>query len=267
MVLSVGLIGCGSIGAAVLAAIDGGALDDVACDSVLVRRRREDGAVDRRFATDIERFLEPGLDLVVDCAGHDALRAYGPRALSHGLDLMTLSMGAFFDDTLYQDLVRRADASGAKLLLLSGAVGALDILSAAAEGGLESVEIAVAAPWTTLTETPAARTVDLTALAVPTTVFRGTVRDGVEHYPHTANIAAAVALAGLGLDETTLEVRARPDEDGYSVTVTATGNFGRFRLEEEMKLDPTTRTKVAPLVAWAVLKSIRQYAAAVKIGR
>ncbi|MDP6702313.1 MAG: aspartate dehydrogenase, partial [Candidatus Latescibacteria bacterium] len=222
---------------------------------------------DRRFTTDITHFLDAEPELVVDCAGQAALREHGPEVLSRGHDLMTISMGAFFDDALYQDLVRLAETNGAKLLLLSGAVGALDILGAAAEGGLESVEMAIAAPWTALTESPAAKVVDLAALTAATMVFRGTAREGVRQYPHTANIAAAVALAGLGLDETILGVWARPDEDGYTVTLTATGAFGRFRLEEEMVLDPRTRTKVAPLVSWAVLKSIRQYAATVKMGR
>jgi aspartate dehydrogenase len=267
MALSVGLIGCGSIGAAVLAALDGGAIGDVACDAILVRQPREAGSVDRRLTTDIAPFLDAGPNLVVDCAGQAALREHGAEVLSRGRDLMTVSMGAFFDDALHRDLVRLAEANGAKLLLLSGAVGALDLLGAAAEGGLDSVEMAIEAPWTTLHGTPAAETLDLAALTATTTVFRGTAREGARHYPHTANIAAAVALAGLGLDETILEVRAKPDEDGYVVTLAATGAFGRFRLEEEMKLDPRTRTKVAPLVSWAVLKSIRQYAATVKMGR
>ena len=46
--------------------------------------------------------------------------------------------------------------------------------------------------------------------AGPVTLFEGSARAGVPHFPANVNIAAALAMAGIGFDRTQLKVMADP---------------------------------------------------------
>jgi aspartate dehydrogenase len=50
----------------------------------------------------------------------------------------------------------------------------------------------------------------LDRLGAAVTLFDGTVREGVPHFPANVNIAAALSLAGIGFDRTRLTVVADP---------------------------------------------------------
>src|SRR5262249_61161603 len=78
--------------------------------------------------------------------------------------------------------------------------------------GADDVEIAVPKPPAAWKEFPYVERlgVDLDRLAGPTVLFDGTARDGVPHFPANVNIAAVLAMAGIGFDRTRLKVVADP---------------------------------------------------------
>ena len=113
--------------------------------------------------------------------------------------------------------------------------------------------------------TEAERLCDLASLRAPLVIYDGRVREGAARYPQNVNIAAAVALAGIGLDRTRAHDRRRPDHPPHVVEIEASGAFGSFRFIEEV--EPTAdNPKTGRLVAMAVIKTIRQLAAPVVIG-
>ena len=65
------------------------------------------------------------------------------RVLENGADFLVTSVGAFTDTALFDRLLAAAKASSRRLILPSAGIGALDILSSAAVGGLESVTVTV----------------------------------------------------------------------------------------------------------------------------
>lgn len=67
------------------------------------------------------------------------LAVHGIDLLRAGYDLTTLSLGALADQALADALARAAEQGSSRLHLASGAIGALDCLSAAGIGMLESV--------------------------------------------------------------------------------------------------------------------------------
>ena len=77
-----GLVGCGRIGAPVLAAWRAGQLPGWEICSVLVRgaRPRDDGL----FTTDLDQFLSTAPELVVEVAGPSVLAAVGESVLRRG---------------------------------------------------------------------------------------------------------------------------------------------------------------------------------------
>jgi len=176
--------------------------------------------------------LPDDIELMIDCAGHTALMAYGPDILRGGTDLITVSLGALADPRLFQDLEQAAIAGGARLHLASGAIGALDCLRAARVGSLHSVTYIGRKPPRSWRGSPAETKLDLDNLAVGAEMhFEGSARNAAIEYPKNANVAAAVALAGIGFDDTRVKLIADADVSENIHEIRATGDFGSFSFE------------------------------------
>jgi len=202
---------------------------------------------------------------VLECAGHQAVRDHGARCLEAGADLVLTSIGALVDDAERVRLYAAAETNGRRLVIASAGIGALDILAAAAVGGLERVTVTVRKDPSAWYGTAAERSCDLGALTAPLTLFDGSVRDGAARYPQNVNISAAAALAGIGLDRTRLVIVVDPALRRHVVEIEAEGAFGRFAFIEEV--EPTTdNPKTGTLVAMALIKTVRQLAAPVVVG-
>jgi aspartate dehydrogenase len=160
--------------------------------------------------TDLAGFLADAPELVVECAGHTAVRQYGPAVLEGGRDLVVISIGALAEDALRERLEAAARAGGARLVLPPGAVGGIDALAAARLSGLEEVVYTGRKPPRAWRGTPAEQLLDLDALTEPVAFYEGTAREAARDYPQNANVAATVALAGLGFDATRVRLVADP---------------------------------------------------------
>ena len=173
------------------------------------------------------------VDLAVDCAGHPALRQHGEAVLSHGVNLVTVSSGALADAALFDRLAAAATRGGSQLRVVSGAIGALDALSAAGIGSLKKVTYRGRKPPRGWRGSPAESRLDLDALAEATPHFRGSARNAALEYPKNANVAASVALAGIGFDKTVVELIADPAATRNVHEIEAEGDFGRFEFRIE----------------------------------
>lgn len=78
-------------------------------------------------------------DLVVECASHEAVRDTVPSLLAAGIDVVVASVGALGDPQTLDRLRGSAEEGGARVIVAHGAVGGLDVLSAAACAGLDRV--------------------------------------------------------------------------------------------------------------------------------
>ena len=203
--------------------------------------------------------------VVLEVAGHSAVQDHGVACLEAGADLVLTSIGALVDDALRARLYAAAEATGRRLVLASAGIGALDILSAAAVGGLDRVRITVRKDASAWYGTEAETVCDLGRLSEPTVLYRGAVRGGAARYPQNVNIAAATALAGIGLDRTELVIVADPTIVRHVIEIEAEGAFGRFTFVEEVT-PSAANPKTGDLVAMAVIKTLRQLAAPVVVG-
>jgi aspartate dehydrogenase len=112
----------------------------------------------------------------------------------------------------------------------AGALGAIDALAAARLGGLTSVEQSLAKPPRAWRGTPAEALLDLDGLTQATPFFNGTARDAASQYPQNANVAATVAAAGVGFDESKVELVADPALNGPVHRIKVQGAFGNMEL-------------------------------------
>lgn len=262
MTFRLGLIGLGAIGKQIIRAAESGALPGVEVAAVLVRKPRAD---DPRVIAKADDFFKQEFDAVAEGAGHQAVREHGERALDSGADLLITSVGALTDDALRDRLVAAARRNNKRLILPSAGIGSLDILAAAAVGGLDSVEIVVRKQPEAWLGTEAEGPYDLMNLKAPVTIYDGPVRDGARRFPQNVNISAATALAGLGLDKTRLVIIADPGITTHIVEIHARGAFGKYDFVEDVV--PTAENpKTGKLVGMAVVKAVRQLTQPVVIG-
>jgi aspartate dehydrogenase len=258
--MRVGLIGLGAIGRGVIHLL--GAEDDVELVGALVadpgKSRARGGPP---IYGSLDDLLEQRPEVVVELAGHAALRCHGPQVLRAGIDLIVVSVGALADPDVEVAIVEAARAGSSRVIVASGAIGALDAIAAAAVcGGLTRVTQTTRKPARALLE-PA----EAAKLVEPRELFRGSAREGALRFPESINVAAAVSLAGIGLDRTEVRLIADPNVDRNSHEVVAQGDFGDLRFEiRNIPTDANPRT--GRLVAMSIVHALRQRHAIVVVG-
>ena len=202
--------------------------------------------------------LPHSIDVMIDCAGHTALAAFGPAILARGIDVVTVSLGALADADVWESLTAAAKQGGSTLHLASGAIGALDCLQAARVGTIDSVTYRGRKPPQGWKGSPAEDRLDLDAMTTGAEVhFDGTARAAALAYPKNANVAAAVALAGIGFDDTQVMLIADADVTQNIHEITATGDFGtlHFQITGNALAD---NPRSSALAAMSVVSKIEQ---------
>lgn len=263
-----GMIGAGGMAETVLTALAEGLTAPLDHFGVLVRSGSEQRAlallerIGPKLAlatsvhTSLAALLADAPNAVAECAGHAAVHQYGETILKSGCDLVVISIGALADDGLRATLLSAAQQHGAQLVLPSGAVGGLDALGAARLSGLHTVTYTGRKPPKAWRGTPAERLLDLDALSAPAIFFEGTARQAATDYPQNANVAAAVAIAGLGFDATTVRLIADPKAARNVHEILVRAGCGDFDLRLEGRpspLNPKTSLMAGLSVAREIL--------------
>ena len=220
--------------------------------------RAESHEADRTCRISDVAALPNSVDHMLDCAGHSALRSYGPDILRRGINLTTVSIGALTDSRLCDELEAAATEGNARMYLASGAIGALDCLRAARVGELHSVTYIGRKPPAGWRGSPAETLLDLMSLTAGEHVhFEGSARDAATQYPKNANVAAAVALSGLGFDATDVKLIADTEVTENVHQIQASGEFGSFSFEiRGNSLEENPRSSA--LAAMSVLSCLEQ---------
>ncbi len=232
-VLHVCLIGYGAIGQAIVQRLEGHAR--VKISHVLVRAVRI-AQVQATLPQGVQAVSEVPKDaqLVLECAGHSALHDHVLPALRRGIACATLSIGALADPGVAQALEDAAKQGGTQLHLLAGAIGGIDAIAAAKQAGLTYVRYTGRKPPLAWKGTPAETYFDLLALsntAQSAIIFEASAREAAAQYPKNANVAATIALAGLGLDATQVRLIADGTQTENMHEIEIEGAFGKMKLE------------------------------------
>lgn len=261
--MRVALLGGGTIARLVLEHVARGALDGI---EVVAVAGQSEGSRGRALADEYripfvlgaQALLSTDAEVVLEAASHDAVRAHLVPMLVKGLTVVVLSAGALSDDRLRIAAEDAARRYGGRLYVPSGGIGGLDALKGAFEAGLDEVSIRVAKPpaaWKSIAYVEALG-IDLDGLDRARTLFSGSAREGVPHFPQNVNIAAVLSLAGVGFDRTRLDVIADPALTFNTHTITAVGASGRFTVVLENVPSPQN-PKTAWLACYAALAALR----------
>jgi aspartate dehydrogenase len=204
---------------------------------------------------------------VLEAASHEAVRQHLVRFLDAGVGVVVLSAGALADDKLRRDAEAASARSGALLYVPSGGIGGMDALKTACLAGVDEASIEVAKPPAAWRGIPyvAERGFRLDGLAVPLTLFEGPAREGVPHFPQNVNIAAILAMAGIGFDRTRLKVVADPALELNTHTIRVSGRSGRIRVVFENVPAPDN-PKTSWLACYSAIAALRELRSRARYG-
>jgi aspartate dehydrogenase len=265
--LRVAIGGFGAIGGAVARRLDRG-LPGVR----LVAVSAQDAARAARRVAELERpvpviplgALAAEAEVVVECAPAAAFRAVALPAIEAGRIFLPVSVGQLLEQ---DDLVARAAATGARIIVPTGALLGLDAVRAAAEGTIHSVTMVTRKPPRGLAGAPwlERHGIRLDDLAAPLKVFAGSARDGARGFPANVNVAAALSLAGIGPDRTRLEIWADPGVSRNTHRILVEADSARFEMTIE-NVPSEANPRTGKITALSVIAALRGLTATLKVG-
>jgi aspartate dehydrogenase len=195
-------------------------------------------------------------DIAVECAPAAALERICRPMLEAGKKVMVLSAGALLPRP---ELVELAKARGGQIIVPTGALLGLDAVTAAAEGEIHSVRMITRKPPRGLHGAPylVANGIGVDGLNEAKRVFCGTARDAAAGFPENVNVAAALSLAGIGPDRTTIEIWADPAIERNCHTIEVDSDSARFSLSIENIQSENPKTgRITALSAVAALRKL-----------
>jgi aspartate dehydrogenase len=259
--------GFGAIGKAVARRLDQGG-EGLTLAAVSARDAEKAAAAMTGFARPVPvvplaRLWEEA-DIVVECAPAAVLRDIAEPALADGRILMVLSSGALLDNFDLVDLARR---HGGRILVPTGALLGLDAVTAAAEGEIARVHMITRKPPTGLAGAPYLERhgIAVDGLAAAKCVFTGNAREAARGFPANVNVAAALALAGIGPERTTIEIWADPEVDRNIHRIEVEADAARFSMQIE-NVPSAENPKTGRLTPLSVVAALKKLVSPLAIG-
>src|SRR5215217_1863072 len=262
----VAIAGLGAIGRALARRLANG-VPGLELTGVAVRDRSKAETWMREEGIDCPILALPTLpdyaDLAVEAAPAAVLEDICRPMLSAGKRVMVLSAGALLPRPDLIDLAREA---GGQIIVPTGALLGLDAVTAAAEGNIHSVRMTTRKPPRGLVGAPylEANSISVEGLTEPKRVFSGTAREAAAGFPANVNVAAALGLAGIGSDRTTIEIWADPGVERNCHSIEVDADSAKFTLTIENI--PSENPRTGRITALSVLAALRKLHAPLRIG-
>ena len=267
IMLSVGIIGLGTIGSVVAKALDSGiagmtlvAVASGRRDKAMANLANLSSPVDLTTIDEVSKRCE----IVVDCAPKSVFRDIAVAAFARGRTLVTVSGAGILANADIEEMARQ---NGGQLVLATGALLGLDAVRAAAEGTINSVKMVTRKPPNALRDAPYIidNKISLDRLNGAMQVFSGSAREGAIAFPANVNVAAALGLAGVGADSTELEVWADPHLDRNTHSIEVDSDSAKFSLKIE-NVQSESNPGTGKITALSVIACLRGMTASLKVG-
>ena len=264
--LRVAIAGLGPIGKRVAEALDRG-IDGLALVAVSAQNPEKHrswlaGLTKTPGILPIEALSEVA-DIVIECAPGRLVRSIVAPFVTSGKTAVVLSAGALLD---HEDLIELAKQNGGQIVVPTGALIGLDAVTAAAEGKIRSVRLTTRKPPASLAGAPYLEQhgVSLEGITEPRRVFAGSAREAATGFPANMNVAAALALAGIGPERTTVEIWADPGVSRNCHTIDVDADSAHFTMA--IQNIPSENAKTGRITALSVLAALKKLNAPVRIG-
>ncbi|WP_025785425.1 aspartate dehydrogenase [Sporosarcina sp. D27] len=209
------------------------------------------------FHTEFQDFLDAPITMVVEAATIEAANSYMKAVVTSKKNMILSSIGVFNNIQLLDELKELAESKGVQVSLPSGAIGGLDLLkSANAVNGLKHVQI-------TTRKSPVS--LGLQADHREELLFEGSAKEAILKFPRNMNVALVLALAGIGIEKTRVQVIVDPAVKRNTHVIEAEGDFGNMKLQVENNPMPKN-PKTSYLAALSILDALKNKHHSIRIG-
>src|SRR3954470_8499247 len=264
--LRIAVAGLGAIGTKVVEALDRG-IDGLVLTAVSAQhpekhRSRLAGLARPPAILPIEALVELA-DIVIECAPSKLVRSVVAPFVERGKTAIVLSAGALLD---HDDLIELARENGGQIVVPTGALIGLDAVTAAAVGKIHSVRMVTRKPVRGLAGAPyiVENNIDIEQITGPLKIFDGSAREAAKGFPANVNVAAALSLAGIGPDRTTIEIWADPALERNIHRIEVDADSARFSMAIENI--PSENPRTGRITALSVISCLRKMNAPLRVG-
>jgi aspartate dehydrogenase len=236
----ISIIGCGAIGSELALSIDSEMVDKVKISSVFdlnleyaenLRSTLKNNSPELygNFSDYVNSKSFKEVDLVIESASQEAVKAYIRKILSERKDILVMSVGSFADSIFYADILKYVTTYGNNIYVPSGAIAGIDAIKST-RNFISSVTLTTTKNPESLRGAPFFQTsqIDLDSLKKRTIIFEGSAVEAVKYFPANVNVAALLGLVGLGVEKTKVNIVVDPSIRINKHEIKVTGKFGEL---------------------------------------
>ncbi|MGE5705908.1 MAG: aspartate dehydrogenase [Nitrososphaerales archaeon] len=236
----ISIIGCGAIGSELALSIDSEMVDKVKISSLFdlnleyaenLRSILKNNSPELygNFSDYVNSKSFKEVDLVIESASQEAVKAYIRKILSERKDILVMSVGSFADSIFYADIVKYVAKYKNNIYVPSGAIAGIDAIKST-RNFISSVTLTTTKNPESLRGAPFFQTsqIDLDSLKKRTIIFEGSAVEAVKYFPANVNVAALLGLVGLGVEKTKVNIVVDPSIRINKHEIKVTGKFGEL---------------------------------------
>ncbi len=265
----VALVGCGNLGSMIASKIVSGECGaytlEWALDTYAPCAQKIADEHSCKVASSLQDILDAKPDYVVEASTVSTVKEIAPHVLGAGISLIALSVGALADSEFYSSVCEIAQSSGAKIHIPSGAAGGFDLLAATMMGGGDiKVCITTRKNPKSLDNAPHLEGKTLSYNTVEE-IFHGNACEAIVGFPQNVNVAVAVGVASVGVENLDCKVISDPAMDRNRHTISMSGDFGEATVEVMAKPSPNN-AKSSLLAAISVMTLLKKLQSPISFG-
>lgn len=203
-------------------------------------------------------------DLVIECLPAHIVPELAIKAFHANTDIIFISSAALL---IYPEILEAQKSSKSTAYVPSGALCGLDGVKAMRGLGIKNSKIATTKKPSGYSGAPyvVKNNIALNEITDPTCIFKGNAMEAAIGFPANINVAATLSLAGIGAQNTLVEIWADPAATGNSHEITVQSTYSTMVSRIENMPDPAN-PKSSVLAAQSIIAMLRDLSQSIVIG-
>ncbi|PPR34914.1 MAG: L-aspartate dehydrogenase [Alphaproteobacteria bacterium MarineAlpha6_Bin4] len=248
----IGIIGFGAIGQEIYKKISRKVVKGYTISGIFSDDINTKNISKRIKCNSLKELLKKKPNIIIEAASVEAFKSYAEQILRNKIDLFCLSVCSFADKNFFKKILFLTKKTNNKIYIPTGAISGLDALSSASlSNELKSVKLIQRKPpkaLLTISESKKIRKEKILLSSV--------ARKICKKFPKNSNIAATLAICGVGFDSTRVKIIADPKVKKNIAEIEAYGKFGKLSICLEN--NPSDNPKTSRLTAMSILLSLKK---------
>ncbi len=198
-------------------------------------------------------------DLIIEALPPAIVPQLMPHVFENEKDVILISSSALL---LAPEILTHPKCKMSRIIVPTGALSGLDGVSALAQMGIKSASIATTKKPMGYSGAPyiLENQIDLGKIKTKERIFKGNALEAAKAFPANINVAATLSLAGIGPENTQVEIWADPEIGGNTHETKVYGEFSTITSKVENTPDPAN-PKSSMLAAQSIISVLKKMSA------